>query len=220
MKTIIRNYFVFLVGLIAWVCPVHGSDNQHQWPEVSYANFNMEFSEPHETAAKIEIPGIDDKHLYLLECHLGPYETPEFDYSGHFECRLSSLYSPGTYSTLLTDLPNQSRDWESRGRFLIEEIMGKCAEYPEYGRLRHFRLRGMELTLEVTSLVTEPDANFELMKPRQKIKQLVLNVTVQPYPAAVSPIAERTNFIEPPYTHPEDPYDFSRLCDDVLTHKR
>jgi hypothetical protein len=53
----------------------------------------------------------------------------------------------------LTDNPFQSRDWESRARFFAYELTGKCGDYPDFGLIRHFRLRGMQLTLSLSNVV-------------------------------------------------------------------
>lgn len=47
---------------------------------------------------------------------------------------------------------DESAPWHSRGQFRWEELVGACGDYPEYGRVRHFRLRGFELTLAAENL--------------------------------------------------------------------
>jgi len=49
---------------------------------------------------------------------------------------------------------DESAAYYSRGRFVLSELAGACARYPEYGLVRHFRLRGMELELSVSGLAT------------------------------------------------------------------
>jgi hypothetical protein len=89
--------------------------------------------------------------LYKLQCHPRGYSgDPDFDYSGDFECRLTFVGRKDRYSTLLTEDAKQSRDWESRGRFFASELRGSCAGIPEFGATRDFRLRGMDLVLQIT----------------------------------------------------------------------
>lgn len=122
------------------------------------------------------------KPLYKLQCHSAGYTGDhDFDYSGDFECRLSSAAQRDEYSTLLTEDAHQSRDWESRGRFFSSDLRGACALIPEFGARRGFRLRGMDLTLEVT------DPRFT---EGGKISSLELTVTVRSDPQARRPIAE------------------------------
>jgi hypothetical protein len=40
--------------------------------------------------------------------------------------------------------------WHTRGQFHHSELGGACAAYPQYGRVRTFRLRGFEFTLDLS----------------------------------------------------------------------
>jgi hypothetical protein len=119
--------------------------------------------------------------LYRLQCHSAGYTgDPDFVYSGDFECRLSPIRVDNTYSTLLTEDAHQSADWESRGRFFAADLRGACADIPQFGAIRGFKLRGMDLTLRVT------DQKFT---ESGKLGSLTLTVTVRPDPEASRPIA-------------------------------
>jgi hypothetical protein len=118
--------------------------------------------------------------LYKLQCHSRGYSgDPDFDYSGDFECRLTSVGQNDKYSTLLTEDAKQSRDWESRGRFFASELRGPCAEIPEFGATRDFRLRGMDIVLQIT----QPEFTAD------KLVSLKLTVTVLADEAARRSIA-------------------------------
>jgi hypothetical protein len=120
--------------------------------------------------------------LYKLQCHSKGYTgDPDFDYSGDFECRLSSKDKQDRYSTLLTEDPNQSRDWESRGRFFASDLRNGCAVVPQFGATREFKLRAMDLTLQITDPMFMGDGTM---------KSLKLTVTVLPAPSFDRPIAE------------------------------
>jgi len=120
--------------------------------------------------------------VYELQCHSAGYTgDPDFDYSGDFECRLISVGRRGVYSTLLTEDANQSRDWESRGRFFAAQLRGACARVPEFGAARDFRLRGMNLTLRVTD---------PMFTKSGRLRSLRLTVIVRPDAAAQRPIAQ------------------------------
>jgi len=119
--------------------------------------------------------------LYHLQCHSAGYTgDSDFDYSGEFECRLSSVGDHDLYSTLLTEDANQNRDWESRARFFAADVIGKCANIPQFGSVRHFRLRGMQLTLKIVDPVVNRN---------RKLVSLKLKVAVQPDPTADREIA-------------------------------
>jgi hypothetical protein len=110
------------------------------------------FTVPDVSKANILLPikARGGSDLYKLECHSAGYEgDSSFDYSGDFECRLILSNGQNTYSTLLTEDLEQSRDWESRGRFFATSLKGECAKVPEFGAVRNFTLRGMRLTLRI-----------------------------------------------------------------------
>lgn len=130
----------------------------------------------------LDIESLKGVPLYHLQCHSAGYTgDPNFDYSGDFECRLSLIGQPNTYSTLLTEDAHQSRDWESRGRFFAADLRGACARIPEFGATRSFKLRGMDLTLGIT------DQKFTASG---KLTSLVLTVTARADPRAQRSIAE------------------------------
>jgi hypothetical protein len=129
-----------------------------------------------------DIDALGSVPLYHLQCHSAGYTgDPDFDYSGDFECRLSLIGQPNSYSSLLTEDAHQSKDWESRGRFFAAELQGPCARIPEFGATRSFKLRDMDLTMGITDQKFTVDG---------KLSSLTLTVTVRPDPLAQRPIAE------------------------------
>jgi hypothetical protein len=129
----------------------------------------------------LDIRSASGAAIYHLQCHSGSYaDDPDFVYSGDFECRLSMIGQPDSYSTLLTEDARQSKDWESRGRFFAAQLQGSCAGIPEFGSNRNFKLRGMDLGLRITA-PTFAEAG--------KLKSLRLTVTVRPDPVARRAIA-------------------------------
>lgn len=135
-----------------------------------------------EANVSADIKSLDGTPVYHFQCHSAGYTGDrDFDYSGDFECRLSLIGQPNTYSTYLTEDAHQSRDWESRGRFLAADLLGACARIPEFGATRSFKLRGMDLTLAIR------DQKFT---KSGKLTSLTLALTVRPDPGAERPIAE------------------------------
>ena len=136
-------------------------------------------------AVSLHVKSRDGKDLYKLQCHASGYMGDStFDYSGYFECRLILSDGQNTYSTLLTEDLDQSRDWESRGRFFAASLKGECAKIPEFGAVRSFTLRGMRLTLRIL------DPTFQ----GNKLLSLKLAVAVAPDPNAHRSIAEIVPF--------------------------
>jgi hypothetical protein len=164
-----------------------------EWPTIKPLTKTFHFSQANAAAVDFSILSTDSRPVYRIECHQMGYEDPAFDYSGDFECRLTSLYSKEAYSTLFTDNSEQSRDWQSRARFLSEELVGPCANYPEYGRARSFRLRRMKITLGLSDIKLDQSA-----LPRPALKAFRLRISVAPDPAATTPIAASISYKEQP----------------------
>ena len=189
----ITGFSLILASSVWGLCQGRSS-----WPIVQSAARTFDFANGQRADVSFDVNGPDGQILYRLECHNWTYDQdPGFDYSGDFECRLTPTYEKTKYSTLLTDDPEQSRDWESRGRFLVPELLGKCAAYPEYGRLRTFRLRGMRLRLELTNLRFSTAVPSVTGGPRG-LSSFRFVIKVQPDPNAQTPIAAIPSVAEPP----------------------
>jgi hypothetical protein len=128
---------------------------QPSWPIIKPYKQEFNFNDANSAAVSILLRDANGNDLYRFECHNYLYEDDSgFDYSGDFECKLNSLYGEGnSLPTLLTSDLHQPSDWWSRGRFLAGELTEKCIDYPEYGRIRTFRLRGMNIRLELSDIV-------------------------------------------------------------------
>ena len=102
----------------------------------------------------------------------------------------------------------------------MEELLGQCADYPEYGRVRNFRLHRtrIQLSLAELSIRREPEG-AERPLPRRKLDSFRFTVSVEPDEAATSAIAEPVDVEEPPYLHPGEPGDFSCDCLQVVRRK-
>lgn len=171
------------------------------WPAVRSLDRTFDITDAPNADILVPISGEEDKSLYMLRC-LGEQKfrtDPTFDHSGDFECRLNSTYTKDKYySTLLTYDPMQERGWESRGRFLAwPDLTGSCAEYPEYGRLRHFQLRGMKLTLELSEIHISKDGTRTPESGGLKLDSFKFRVRVEPDPTAYSTIAGPVPIEEP-----------------------
>jgi len=217
-RRLTRNILAVFALLLFSVCI--GQASIEAWPIVVPLKQSMVFPDARKAEARFTIVSGEGKLLYLMECHTSAYEgDPDFDYSGDFECRLTSKYSKEVYSTLLTDNPQQRRDWQSRGRFLAEELVGKCADYPEYGRVRHFRLRGMKLTLAMSDLKFKANNGKGGREQRPQLNSFRFDIQVEPDSTAKSAIAEPAPFAEPPRTHPENPKDTALNCEVVKSRR-
>jgi hypothetical protein len=69
-----------------------------------------------------------------------------------------------------------------------DDLTGACGRYPEFGRVRHFRLRGMRLTLAFSQVVA--DRKLGLLST-------TLHFTAAPDPGAHAAQAERPGYLPP-----------------------
>jgi hypothetical protein len=206
----------FTGALLGWSALL-GLAGQYKWPEVEPLQRSFYFADASKAAVKLLIDGASGKPLYRLECHTGDYEgDPNFNYSGAFDCKLIPLNPDDAYNDLLGPDP---LGWEvdNRAAIIAEDLVGRCADYPEHGRVRHFRLRDMKLTFVYSDLHLEkwpPEGPTGIRLPR--LLSFRFSVRVEPDPTAVSTIAEPVPFAEPPPIHTADPNIILPNCDKVI----
>lgn len=163
------------------------------FPTVSPVEKTFRVEDVKKADVSLEIESPEGSPIYRLQCHSAGFTgDPDFDYSGDFECRLSSVGHNDRYSTLLTEDISQSRDWESRGRFFSKNIRGACASIPDFGATRTFQLRGMTLILQIVNPSFNSDGS---------LKAVDLRVAVSPDPGAKRPIAA---IVPPPRRAPAE----------------
>lgn len=185
-----RLFHIFLV--VYWCCILSTGLEAQSYPPVKPLQHTFEVADIGKANVDLIIKSRRDMPLYRLQCHSRGYTgDPDFDYSGDFECRLSLADGHNVFSTLLTEDPDQSSDWESRGRFFSADLLGSCASIPNFGATRNFKLRGMSLTLQITNA---------LITKNGKLESLRLTVDVSNDMNARSPIASAVDLpqISPP----------------------
>jgi hypothetical protein len=160
------------------------------WPPVRPSVLRYHFQSASQAKLKTVIEEADGKPLYILECYasLAAPQTGEFMYSGDFECRLHSSDNKDHVSTLLTELPDADSDWESRGRFLAEQLVEPCGVYDNLGRRRIFRLRGFKLELNLSHVAFD-ESRPSFSEKGKALKAFDLEIIVSPDPTAISAIA-------------------------------
>ncbi|HEV2387690.1 MAG TPA: hypothetical protein VGS20_10605 [Candidatus Acidoferrales bacterium] len=158
--------------------------------------------------------------LYRLQCYGWEADRsaddpfPQEPYSGVFDCHLQPPPAE-RWTTLLSD------QWdlgEQHTRAVVQpgQIFGRCAEYPEWGNVRHFRLRGMGLTLKYGDVrwSEKPDPGHPSVKLHVPIS-MRFGVVAMRDPTAVSMIAEPVPYAEPPWAPTEDPQVVIEDCSKV-----
>jgi hypothetical protein len=129
---------------------------------------------------------------YLFVCRGGSTEYTDsladkldINYVNPLTCILNNG-DKETESSLLAE--DDSPPWHTRGQYSLDEIVGDCSDYPEYGLLRHFRLRGFELTLSA----------FDIKLNEQgKPEQFKLKVSLRQDNKIKSSIAEQPGYLNP-----------------------
>lgn len=181
---IARSFFLLmLAGGPPQKEPIH-----YEWPKIAAAEVSYQFNDPENAKVDLPLPGVSDEPLYLLACRGRKQFNSGFAYSADFECILKSQYSDDHYDTLLTYNPRQERPWESRGRFFWDDLYHPCPLSSEYGLVRHFRLRGMTLTLSILDIRRGPVTKHEPDSPAPPPEAFGLKVQVEPDPGALSTI--------------------------------
>ncbi len=100
-------------------------------------------------------------------------------------CGLKST-NKGSDMNLLGE--DDSALWHTRGQYHFAELLGKCGDYPEFGRLRIFKLRGFRLMLTVSDVKTRPSGD---------ITYFDFGVSLKADKSAIGPIAERPDYFSP-----------------------
>jgi hypothetical protein len=181
-----------LPGLVATATPA--------WPLVQPVH--EEFTAADGPNARVDLP-IKDRRgrvLYRLECRTwlsGDGQT-EFDYSGDFECRLVATVPDSTRSSwnLLSDVAKPTRDWEHRGRFLHQQLVGECLSYPGWEPRREFRLRGFRLTLSLSDWVLDPPPRGQAPSS-PALKRFRVGIDLAPDPTASGAYAAPSGWEQP-----------------------
>jgi hypothetical protein len=129
------------------------------WPNIQPLHESHKFIEPgrgKDTPLLALIKKASGGPVYKVECHNGNYDDEsEINFSGDFQCALFGVSGgKGTTGNLLAvnNKDEQSTDWWNRGRMLSHQLRGECLAYPEYSTLRHFKIRGMLVTLRFTDM--------------------------------------------------------------------
>jgi hypothetical protein len=164
-----------------------------QWPVVQRLDQSFTISDPNRAVVKTFILGTHGESLYLFICRTGDDESvSNVNYAGDIDCRLIPAELGEVERNLLVEAPNLSA-WYSRGRMFARELQADCATYPEYGRERHFRLRGLRLTMNFDDLRFAP--------PRAdgspRLASYILRLRVDPDATARGSIAESSGYLDP-----------------------
>jgi hypothetical protein len=197
------------VGRVLVACAVVvaiGSISSHAqakgWPQVQAVHVVRAISAPPDdmdTPFLVYIQDLQGTPVYKFECHSGNYpDDDEYDFSGDFQCVLFA-YRDGkvaSWNLLAASTKDElSTDWWNRGRMLSRQLRGKCLAYPEYSTERHFRLRGMLITVRFEDIAW---GSGEDQQGNPQLAKFTLTLDVVPDKAAQGSRAELPTGPRPP----------------------
>jgi hypothetical protein len=179
--------------LMSTFSPAQVAPGDVTWPQIQPAAVKVGF-DLRSDAFELKFPIFDSEGdaAYWIMCVGGSDAYTDrlsgktgFNFVPPLGCRLDTKSGWNDGSLLA---PQGQSVWHTRGQFYIPEIERTCADYPEYGRLRNFKLRGMHLTFSIEEVEVGTDG---------KIDYFVLNINVEPDASAVSPISEKPGVASP-----------------------
>jgi len=192
---------------------------EYKWPSV--APFKQTFhlrgtGAGVEPKADLYLKDTFGKPIYRLLCHSGDYDgtgdlqykNENHDFSGAFDCHLHALYSGWEeFGSLLPYDAADRTDTLSRARLFGDDVVGKCAGYPEYGAIRRFRLRGMEIVFRYSDVLFSQSRDERGVA---KIDSFQFEVEVKSDPSAFSSLANQVD-VDSPRIAPSGSFDCAEV---------
>ena len=168
------------------------------WPMIKAVEVERTYVQGGDDPLRIFVMDITGSPLYRLECHNDHYDDDsEVSFSGDFQCALFSQRggTSDSWNLLATEEEAEQRsDWNNRGRMLASQLWGECGSYPEFGALRHFRLRGMLITFTFSRAewIRSPEND------QHQLKTFTFRVSIAPDSESQNPTAETVRARRPP----------------------
>jgi hypothetical protein len=167
------------------------------WPPVQATEKVFEIENPDQAAIKLQIRDTKGAPQYLFVCRTGEQTAvPQVVYANDLDCRLIPASQGEIEENLLVENPHE-KAWFSRGHMTAPDLYGECGKYPEYGQLRHFRLRGLELTLEFFDVKFTATHSSLDGPPSARLASYKLRLAVRPDPTSKRNISERSGYLDP-----------------------
>ena len=194
-----RSFFHLIYAFIAMGGAAGSYGQQNTWPVIRPLHTHMLVNTGKDIPFVSLIKDSRGRSVYKFECHNGNYEDEsEINFSGDFQCALFAISgsTPASGNLLAANNQNeQSTDWWNRGRVRSAQFRGECSAYPEYSTNRHFKLRGMLITLQFNNIEWS-ERKDESNNPAVRQFTVILDVT--PDKTATSPSAELPAGAAPP----------------------
>jgi hypothetical protein len=148
---------------------------------------------------ELPLKGHTGKTLYTIFCRGGSTEYLDSlcDRTGVNYCGALCFFlvegSPDETGSLQSNwnllCEDGSAHWYSRGQIMdYSELVGACGDYPEYGNLRHFRLRGLELTFQFKNITADDSG---------RATSFIAVISAHPDSTVTASITEQTGYLTP-----------------------
>jgi hypothetical protein len=136
---------------------------------------------------ELELPILDahKRQIYKFKCSAGSGQAGISTWG--IRCELRSTASNLNLLGDSVDLYSE----QYRGLVQAEQLSGKCGTYPEWGAVRQFKLRAMQVTLSITGELSPMDAYRY-----DGGKQITVAVRAAPDPSAMCPVALPSRYVD------------------------
>lgn len=210
-----------------WAFPLSASD-QHSWPQTKKIHRSYIFEDLGKASVAFEILNSRGKPLYWFGCHSSdfigqprdPFHDDEWFYYGSFDCHLHSLIDKSG-NNLLSYNASDPRENFSRALTVTKQLTGRCAQYPDWGLLRHIRVRGMLITLQFGDLhFAQVAAAVNDRNPDGTVlHSFKFDVQIEPDKSAVFSFAEIPQFAYPLQVSPGSAKNISDDCAELIPER-
>ena len=218
----IKSLLLIMVS-VTGLRPMPGSGRR--WPEIVPVRRTFSFSDVDRDSIALYLNGPQGKPLYWLGCHStdfagkpsDPFHDDEDDYYAMFDCHLHWLKDKDGYNLLSYDAADPRENF-SRALTTSEDIEGRCADYPDWGLVRHIRVRGMRITLEFkdVELGKEPSPLWAGDPSAKEVKSFKLDLSIEPDERARSAFAEPPTYANPHWSQPGSTKPLSADCSKLI----
>jgi len=188
----VRTWIPFMAMVTAMTFPCR-AEAVAKWPRMAPLDVRVGI-DTQADRIDIAVPLFDSSGIkrYLFSCHGGNAEYIDsltektgINFVRDMMCLLTGDPDHESESSLLAE--DGTAPWHTRGQFQWQQLAGACGAYPEFGRVRHFILRGFELTLEAE--------NVEMIG--QQVRYFRFHIAVRPFAGASRAYAKRPGYLRP-----------------------
>jgi hypothetical protein len=167
--------------------------HRRDWPKIRSFQFKTRVNaKSRQIFFSVPIYNVTGNVEYTFTCHGGTDEYLDSLEKSLGECIVSPMcffLSKGSQQTtgaLLAE--DAAASWHTRAQVRYESLIGPCGDYPEFGRVRHFRVMAMQITVEFSNIQTDHSG---------QVTFLDISVSGKRDSSVTSSYAERPHYLPP-----------------------